>query len=56
MHVNLTFLDPEGSACTTEDDFGVHLEEWEASEDRQDAPSISVTEDSLFFESKSMFS
>lgn len=56
MQVNLTFVDPEGSACTAEVDFGVQLEEWEASEDRQDAPSISVTEDSLFFESKSLFS
>lgn len=40
---------PEGSACTAED-LGIHLEEWEGSEEKQDAPAMSAMEDSLLFE------
>ncbi|KAM6950047.1 tetratricopeptide repeat protein 17 [Lycodopsis pacificus] len=40
----------QGAACTAEKDLGIQLEEWEASEDKQDAPAISAMEDSLLFE------
>lgn len=48
-------IDPEGSACIAEDELGIHLEEWEGSDDRQEPPSISAVEDSLLFESKTTF-
>lgn len=35
-----------------EEDLGIQLEEWEGSEEKQDAPSISAIEESLMFESK----
>lgn len=37
-----------------EEDLGIQLEEWEGSEEKQDAPAISAMEDSLLFESKNM--
>ncbi len=54
MYVNVTCVDPEGTACMAEEDLGIQLEEWEGSEERQDAPAISAMEDSLLFESKNM--
>lgn len=45
-------IDPEGSACMSEDELGIQLEEWEGSEDRQDPPAFSAVEDLLLFESK----
>lgn len=36
----------------TEEDLGLQLEEWEGSEEKQDAPAISAMEDSLLFESE----
>lgn len=50
----LTCVDLEGAACMTEEDLGIHLEEWEGSEEKPDAPSISAMEDSLHFESKNI--
>ncbi|XP_047436087.1 tetratricopeptide repeat protein 17 [Mugil cephalus] len=41
---------PEGAACIAEEDLGIQLEEWEGSEEKQDAPSISAMEDTLLFE------
>lgn len=52
MYLNLNFVDPEDDACVTEEDLGIQLEEWEGSEEKQDAPPISAIEDSLMFESK----
>lgn len=37
-----------------EEDLGIQLEEWEGSEEKQEAPTISAMEDSLLFESKNM--
>lgn len=37
-----------------EEDLAIQLEEWEASEEKQDAPDIAAMEDSLLFESKNM--
>lgn len=45
-------IDPEGSACMSEDELGIQLEEWEGSDDKQDPPSVSAVEDLLLFESK----
>ncbi|KAM3625402.1 uncharacterized protein V6R79_011527 [Siganus canaliculatus] len=45
-----TERDPEGVACLAEDDLGIQLEEWEGSEEKQNAPTISDIEDSLHFE------
>lgn len=36
----------------SEDEFGIQLEEWESSDDKQDPPSVSAVEDLLLFESK----
>lgn len=44
-------LDSEGEACVTEEELGIQLEEWEASEEKQDAP-LSAMDDQLLFESK----
>lgn len=44
-------LDSEGEACVTEEELGIQLEEWEASEERPDAP-LSAMDDQLLFESK----
>lgn len=41
-------------ACMAEEELGIQLEEWEGSEEKQDASSISAIEDSLLFESKNM--
>lgn len=49
---HLICIDPEGSACMSEDEFGIQLEEWESSDDKQDPPSVSAVEDLLLFESK----
>lgn len=54
MYLNLTCVDPEGVPCVAEDDLGIQLEEWEGSEEKQDAPAISAIEDSLLFESKNV--
>ncbi len=35
-----------------EEDLAVQLEEWEGSDEKQNAPAISAMEDSLLFESK----
>ncbi|KAL3993322.1 KRAB domain-containing zinc finger protein [Sarotherodon galilaeus] len=43
-------IDPEGTACMAEDDLGLQLEDWEGSEEKQDAPTISAMEDTLLFE------
>lgn len=51
---SLTCVDPEGAACMAEEDLGIQLEEWEASEEKQDAPAMAAMEDSLLFESKNM--
>lgn len=48
----LICVDLEGAACMAEEDLGIHLEEWEGSEEKLDAPSISAVEDSLLFGSK----
>ena len=45
-------LHPDGAACMAEEDLGIQLEEWDGSEENQDAPAISAIEDSLLFESK----
>ncbi|XP_041647557.1 tetratricopeptide repeat protein 17 isoform X2 [Cheilinus undulatus] len=49
---NLSHRPPcsDGAACMTEEDLGIQLEEWEGSEEKQDAPTISAMEDSLLFE------
>ncbi|XP_034040612.1 tetratricopeptide repeat protein 17 [Thalassophryne amazonica] len=39
----------QGAACMAEEDFGIQLEEWESSEEKQDAESVSAMEDSLLF-------
>lgn len=39
-----------------EEELGIQLEEWEGSEEKQDASSIPAIEDSLLFESKNMIS
>lgn len=39
----------EGEACVTEEELGIQLEEWEASEEKQDAP-LSAMDDQLLFE------
>ncbi|CAF99942.1 unnamed protein product, partial [Tetraodon nigroviridis] len=41
---------PQGSACMSEDELGIQLEEWEGSDDKQDSPSASALEDLLLFE------
>ncbi|XP_074521788.1 tetratricopeptide repeat protein 17 [Halichoeres trimaculatus] len=41
---------PDGDLCVTEEDLGIQLEEWEGSEEKQEAPAISAMEDSLLFE------
>ncbi|KAI3377394.1 hypothetical protein L3Q82_008582, partial [Scortum barcoo] len=48
---NLSHRQPcsQGPACLAEEDLGIQLEEWEGSEEKQDAP-ISDMEDSLLFE------
>lgn len=56
MYLNLTCVHPEGAACMAEEELGIQLEEWEGSEEKQDAPSISAIEDSLLFESKNVIS
>lgn len=56
MYLNFTCVDPEGSACMAEEEFGIQLEEWEGIEEKQDAPPVSAIEDSLLFESKYVFS
>ncbi|XP_006793847.1 tetratricopeptide repeat protein 17 [Neolamprologus brichardi] len=43
-------IDPEGTACMAEEDLGLQLEDWEGSEEKQDAPAISAMEDTLLFE------
>ncbi|XP_044041325.1 tetratricopeptide repeat protein 17 [Siniperca chuatsi] len=40
----------QSAACMAEEDLGIQLEEWEGSEEKQDAPAISAIEDSLLFE------
>lgn len=35
-----------------EEDVAIQLEEWEGSEEKQDAPAVSPMEDTLLFESK----
>lgn len=45
-------INPEGSACMSEDELGIQLEEWESGDDKQEPPSLSAVEDSLLFESK----
>ena len=47
-------LHPDGAACMAEEDLGIQLEEWDGSEENQDAPAISAIEDSLLFESKNV--
>lgn len=49
---HLICIDPEGSACMSEDELGIQLEEWEGSDDKQDPSSVSAVEDALLFESK----
>uniref|UniRef100_A0A8C2W9G5 Tetratricopeptide repeat domain 17 n=1 Tax=Cyclopterus lumpus TaxID=8103 RepID=A0A8C2W9G5_CYCLU len=39
--LNPTCLDPEGVACVAEKELGIQLEEWEGSEEKQDAPAMS---------------
>lgn len=53
MYLNLTCVDSEG-ACMAEGELGIQLDEWEGSEEKQDASSITAIEDSLLFESKNM--
>ncbi|XP_030574814.1 tetratricopeptide repeat protein 17 [Archocentrus centrarchus] len=43
-------IDPEGAACMAEEDLSIQLEEWEVSEEKQDALAISAMEDTLLFE------
>lgn len=50
----LFIVDPEGTACMAEEDLGLQLEDWEGSEEKQDAPAISAMEDTLLFESKNL--
>lgn len=38
----------------TDEELGIQLEEWEASEEKQDGPPVSAMEDSLLFESKDL--
>ncbi|XP_051919012.1 tetratricopeptide repeat protein 17 [Hippocampus zosterae] len=40
----------QGSACGAKDELSIQLEEWGGGEEKQDASSISATEDSLLFE------
>ncbi|XP_034416022.1 tetratricopeptide repeat protein 17 isoform X2 [Cyclopterus lumpus] len=40
----------QGVACVAEKELGIQLEEWEGSEEKQDAPAMSAMEDSLLFE------
>ncbi|KAJ4947433.1 hypothetical protein JOQ06_009468 [Pogonophryne albipinna] len=40
----------QGAACLAEKELGIQLEEWEGSEEKQDAPPLSAMEDSLLFE------
>ncbi|CAJ1049230.1 tetratricopeptide repeat protein 17 [Xyrichtys novacula] len=49
---NLSHRPPcsDGDPCMTEEDLGIQLEEWEGSEEKQDAAAISAIEDSLLFE------
>lgn len=47
-------FDPEGIACMADEELGIQLEEWEASEEKQDGPPVSAMEDSLLFESKDL--
>lgn len=54
MYLKLACVNPEGAACVAEEDLGIQLEEWEGSEEKQDAPAVSAIEDSLLFESKNM--
>ncbi|XP_028258211.1 tetratricopeptide repeat protein 17 [Parambassis ranga] len=39
-----------GSACMHEEDVAIQLEEWEGSDEKQDAPAVSPMEDTLLFE------
>lgn len=41
---------PDGAACMAEEDLGIQLEEWEGSDEKQDAPTLSAMEDTLLFE------
>ncbi|XP_010773287.1 tetratricopeptide repeat protein 17 [Notothenia coriiceps] len=49
---NLSHRQPcsQGAACLAEKELGIQLEEWEGSEEKQDAPPLSAMEDSLLFE------
>ncbi|XP_070689271.1 tetratricopeptide repeat protein 17 [Pempheris klunzingeri] len=49
---NLSHRQPcsQGGACIEEEELGIQLEEWEGSEEKQDAPTVSAIEDSLLFE------
>ncbi|XP_041835928.1 tetratricopeptide repeat protein 17 [Melanotaenia boesemani] len=40
----------QGGGCMAEEDLSIQLEEWEGSEEKQDASSISAIEDTLLFE------
>lgn len=52
VRITCICINPEGSACMSEDELGIQLEEWESSDDKQEPPSLSAVEDSLLFESK----
>uniref|UniRef100_A0A3Q2ZKR4 Tetratricopeptide repeat domain 17 n=1 Tax=Kryptolebias marmoratus TaxID=37003 RepID=A0A3Q2ZKR4_KRYMA len=39
-----------GGVCMAEEDLSIHLEDWEDSEDKQDAAAVSAMEDTLLFE------
>ncbi|KAF3832963.1 hypothetical protein F7725_026628 [Dissostichus mawsoni] len=49
---NLSHRQPcsQGAACLAEKELGIQLEEWEGSEEKQDAPPLDAMEDSLLFE------
>uniref|UniRef100_A0A3B5M345 Tetratricopeptide repeat domain 17 n=1 Tax=Xiphophorus couchianus TaxID=32473 RepID=A0A3B5M345_9TELE len=48
---NLSHRQPcSDGTCMTEEDFGIQLEEWEDSEEKQDATASSAIEDMLLFE------
>lgn len=52
---HLNWLSSEGGECLAEEDLGIQLEEWEASEDKQDAQAPSAMDDSLLFESMDLY-
>lgn len=47
------FFGSEDGGCLAQEDLGIQLEEWESSEEKQEAPAI---EDTLLFESEKRIS